>query len=88
MSGGLRYQYARLSVSEKLIAINIVVFIAIGLLGNVVFPALEGWFVLPGDFMEFLSQPWSIITYAFLHSGILHLLWNMYVCTFLRECCV
>ena len=79
MSGGLRYQYARLSVSEKLIAINIVVFIAIGLLGNVVFPALEGWFVLPGDFMEFLSQPWSIITYAFLHSGILHLLWNMYV---------
>ncbi len=79
MSGGLRYQYARLSVSEKLIAINIVVFVAIGLLGNVVFPALEGWFVLPGDFMEFLSQPWSIITYAFLHSGILHLLWNMYV---------
>lgn len=79
MSGGLRYQYARLSVSEKLIAINIVVFIAIGLLGNVVFPALEGWFVLPGDLMEFLSQPWSIITYAFLHSGILHLLWNMYV---------
>lgn len=79
MSGGLRYQYARLSVSEKLIAINIVVFIAIGLLGNVVFPALEGWFVLPGDFMDFLSQPWSIITYAFLHSGILHLLWNMYV---------
>ncbi len=79
MSGGLRYQYARLSVAEKLIAINIVVFIAIGLLGNIVFPALEGWFVLPADFIDFLGQPWSIITYSFLHSGIFHLLWNMYV---------
>ncbi len=79
MSGGLKYQYARLSVSEKLIAINIVVFIAIGLLGNIAFPALEGWFVLPADFIDFLSQPWSIITYSFLHGGILHLLWNMYV---------
>jgi membrane associated rhomboid family serine protease len=79
MSGGLRYQYARLSVSEKLIAINIVAFIAIGLLGKIAFPALEGWFVLPADFLDFLGQPWSIITYSFLHGGILHLLWNMYV---------
>ena len=79
MSGGLRYQYARLSVSEKLIAINIAVFIVIGLLGNIVYPALEGWFVLPADFIDFIGQPWSIITYSFLHSGILHLLWNMYV---------
>ena len=31
MTGGLKYQYARLSVSEKLIAINILVFIVIGL---------------------------------------------------------
>ncbi|MFS4448857.1 rhomboid family intramembrane serine protease [Maribacter sp. 2307UL18-2] len=79
MAGGLRYQYARLSVSEKLIAINIAVFIAVGLLGNLVYPALEGWFVIPADFIEFIGQPWSIITYSFLHAGILHLLWNMYV---------
>lgn len=31
-SGGLRYQYARLSVAEKLIAINVAVFIVMGLL--------------------------------------------------------
>lgn len=79
MAGGLRYQYARLSVSEKLIAINIAVFIVVGLLGNLVVPALEGWLVLPADFIDFIGQPWSIITYAFLHAGILHLLWNMYV---------
>lgn len=79
MAGGLRYQYARLSIAEKLIAINVGVFIVIGLLGAVAFPALEGWFVLPADLMEFLGQPWAIITYAFLHGGIFHLLWNMYV---------
>lgn len=82
MAEGLKYQYARLSVSEKLIAINILVFIVIGLLGKVAFPALEGWFILPADLMEFLSQPWSIVTYSFLHSGIMHLIWNMYVLYF------
>ena len=82
MSGGLKYQYARLSVSEKLIAINVVVFIVVGLLGKIAFPALEGWFVLPSDLMAFLGQPWSIITYSFLHGGIFHLLWNMYVVYF------
>lgn len=79
MAGGLRYQYARLSVSEKLIAINIAVFIVVGLLGNIAFPGLESWFVLPADFVEFIGQPWSLITYSFLHAGILHLLWNMYI---------
>lgn len=79
MQGGLRYQYARLSVSEKLIAINIIAFIVVGVLGKIAFPSLESWFVLPADLVEFLGQPWSLITYSFLHAGIFHLLWNMYV---------
>lgn len=78
-NGGLRYQYARLNIAEKLIAINVVVFIVVGLLTNLVLPAFEGWFVLPASLNQFLVQPWSLVTYGFLHSGILHLLWNMYV---------
>ncbi len=78
-TGGIRYQYARLSIAEKLIAINIAVFIVVGLLTNLVLPTLEGWFVLPASINRFLAQPWSLVTYGFLHSGILHLLWNMYV---------
>lgn len=78
-NGGLQYQYARLSIAEKLIAINVLVFIVVGLLTNLVSPAIEGWFVLPASLNRLLTQPWSLLTYGFLHSGIFHLLWNMYV---------
>ncbi len=79
MNGGLRYQYARLSVSEKLIAINVIVFIVMGLITALIGPHIEEWFVLPQDFYDFLVQPWSIVTYSFLHGGIFHILWNMYI---------
>ena len=79
-ASGLRYQYARLSIAEKLIAINLAVF-----LGNELMPFLFGlhpqiiekWFWLPKGFIDFFSQPWSIITYSFFHGGIWHLLMNM-----------
>ncbi|MDT7829971.1 rhomboid family intramembrane serine protease [Pricia sp. S334] len=77
--GGLRYQYARLSVSEKLIAINVVVFIVMGLVSALIGPNIENWFALPQDFFEFLVQPWSLVTYSFLHAGFFHILWNMYI---------
>ena len=79
MNGGLRYQYARLSVAEKLIAINVAVFVIMGLTKALIGPNFENWFVLPQDFFDFLMQPWSIITYSFLHGGIFHILWNMYI---------
>lgn len=80
-NGGLRYQYARLSIAEKLIAINVAVFIVVNLLNfflklggdNIV----EKWFWLPEDFFDFLKQPWSIVTYSFLHGGIRHIFFNM-----------
>jgi len=77
--GGLRYQYARLSLAEKLIAINVIVFIVIGLVEALFAFSISDWFVLPKDLMTFLGQPWSLITYSFLHSGFWHILWNMYV---------
>lgn len=79
VNGGLRYQYARLSVSEKLIAINVIVFIVMGLISALIGPNIENWFVLPKDFFDFMVQPWSLVTYSFLHGGIFHILWNMYI---------
>lgn len=81
-NGGLRYQYSRLNIAEKLITVNVVVFIVVGLLTNLVLPAFEGWFVLPASLNQFLVQPWSLVTYGFLHNGIFHLLGNMYVLYF------
>lgn len=84
-TGNLRYQYARLSIAEKLIAINVAVFIInalsvflLGLRSDVVMK----WFELPKDFFDFIVQPWSLVTYSFFHGGIWHLFWNMLVLYF------
>lgn len=79
-TGGLRYQYARLSIAEKLITINVAVFIL-----NALLPFLLGfgrnaisqWFELPVDLMAYITQPWSIITYSFFHADLWHLFFNM-----------
>ena len=38
---------------------------------------LKKYFVLPNAPFEFITQPWSLLSYSFLHGGLRHLLWNM-----------
>ncbi len=81
-TGNLKYHFARLSVAEKLIAINVFIFIVNGLftlLLGMNGDAIVQWFQLPKDFFDFLSQPWSIVTYSFFHAGLGHIFWNMLV---------
>ncbi len=76
----IKYKYTRLNIFEKIIAINVVVF----LLGKIIFilfqdqsnPILE-WFEFPVKLGDFIIQPWSIFTYAFIHYDFWHLLFNM-----------
>ncbi|WP_088342117.1 rhomboid family protein [Robiginitalea sediminis] len=80
MQGGLKYQFSRLSIAEKLIVINVAVFIVFRLVAFLLaLPPwqVEGWLELPRDFFDFLTQPWSIVTYSFLHGGLWHLFFNM-----------
>lgn len=82
---GIRYQYARLSIAQKLIVVNVAVYII-----NALLPFLFGleedafmtWFELPKDLGRFLTQPWSLVTYSFFHGGIWHLFWNMIILYF------
>ncbi|MCX2720413.1 rhomboid family protein [Lentiprolixibacter aurantiacus] len=81
-TGNLNYQFARLNTAEKLIVINVAVYIIHALVvylfalnGN----AIVRWFELPADFFDMLSQPWSLVTYSFFHGGLLHLFFNMLV---------
>lgn len=77
---GLRYQYARLSIAEKLIAINVAIYILnylVPFLFKLHSDVIEQWFWLPKGFLDFFSQPWSILTYSFFHSGIWHIFMNM-----------
>ncbi len=79
-SGGLKYQFARLSVAEKLIAFNVAIYIVNGLLIFLLDLSpnfILRWFELPKDFFNFMTQPWSLVTYSFFHGGLWHLFWNM-----------
>tara|TARA_R110002049_G_scaffold269195_3_gene446017 strand:+ start:4598 stop:5470 length:873 start_codon:yes stop_codon:yes gene_type:complete len=78
MSGSIKYQFQRLNVAEKLIAVNVAIFLVTSIL-TVLFklPSLVIWFELPKDFFAFITQPWSLVTYSFFHSGFGHIFWNM-----------
>ncbi len=75
-------QFKQLSIVLKIIVINTLIFLIV-YLGSFFFklsPAiLVSWFVLPTSFLEIVFQPWSFVTYAFLHAGFWHLFWNMYL---------
>ncbi len=75
--GNLKYQYASLSIAEKLIAINVIVFIIDGLLNALLGFSIMSWFELPKNFATFITQPWSIFTYSFFHGSLGHIFWNM-----------
>ncbi|MDO5979973.1 rhomboid family protein [Flavivirga spongiicola] len=72
LSQDIKDKLSRLNVLEKIIAINVIVFV-LGLL----LKSSLGWFELPSDFSDFIIKPWAIITYAFLHYDFWHLFFNM-----------
>ncbi|MCY3998617.1 MAG: rhomboid family intramembrane serine protease [Flavobacteriaceae bacterium] len=85
MSLNLSQRFNNLNIAEKLVVINILCF-AIPALLRVFFFLFDSdntdyfrYFNLPANLSQFINQPWSIITYSFLHGGILHLLFNMLV---------
>lgn len=76
----LVYKFKTLNIANKLIVINIGVFLSFfiaSFLFNTSSDVLMQWFVLPEGPIEVLKQPWSILTYSFLHGGFMHILFNM-----------
>ncbi|UBZ10219.1 rhomboid family intramembrane serine protease [Leeuwenhoekiella palythoae] len=77
----LSYQYKTANIVVKLIVINVLVWISFMLLewmlnsGSI----FSQWFSLPTDLSRLLIQPWSLLTYAFLHAGFWHIFWNMLI---------
>ncbi|MEZ4875292.1 MAG: rhomboid family intramembrane serine protease [Flavobacteriaceae bacterium] len=78
--GGISYYFKTADIITKIIAINVVVFLFVTIFSALfqINPYdLIDWFELPKEFHRFILQPWSIITYSFLHIGFLHILFNM-----------
>lgn len=77
-----------LNVFEKIIAVNVLIFFVGWILKLILKIPREytlRWFELPKDIFDFILQPWSIITYGFVHYRPFHLLFNMIVLYFVSR---
>lgn len=85
MFKNLYHKYLRGSIVTKFVFANVAVYVFLLLIGvfsmlfnvsgiaGVVLSFLE----LPASFVQFVSRPWTLFTYMFVHAGVWHLLWNM-----------
>ncbi|WP_266202815.1 rhomboid family intramembrane serine protease [Pontibacter kalidii] len=70
---------------KQLILINVMVFLVFLIIGTPLSWIGYGWveklvvyyLSLPSEPIEFLTKPWTLITYFFTHEGFLHILFNM-----------
>lgn len=76
----LKYKFSQYNAFEKIIVINIMVFIA-GLLIETFGRTSQSLYYLglPSDFFQFLLKPWTLITYGFTHYGFFHILFNLLI---------
>lgn len=73
----------------QLIIVNLAVFVVMGVVMVITriggldafWSVLHAQFTIPAPFAEFITRPWTIFTYMFMHdlSGILHILFNMLI---------
>lgn len=83
--GDMQYRFRYGNMVVKLIFVNIAVFLLVGMVQLAGFLFQSGtayeWLLknleAPASLTQLVVQPWSLLTYMFLHKGIFHLLFNM-----------
>ena len=84
----LKYQYRAGGIVQKLIYWNVGISVIIMLL-QVFFSSfsasLLSWLALGSNPMSLLYKPWTLLTYSFVHAGVIHLLFNMIVLFFVGK---
>ena len=79
----LKENFRRGGTHVRLVYINVAVFLVAAVAGivlqlfNVFSAGFLQWFELPASFARLAVQPWSAVTYMFLHANLWHLLFNM-----------
>ena len=81
----INHYISGLNILEKIIFLNIAIFLAPFLINTILFLFniknidLINWFTIDADFGKLIFKPWSIITYGFLHGSFSHIFWNMVI---------
>jgi membrane associated rhomboid family serine protease len=67
----------------QMIVINAAIFLVVNLIAHLFLGGNEGaileWLALPALLNDFIWVPWTILTYLFLHGGLWHVVFNMYL---------
>ena len=71
----IKLAYDKATTVEKIIYINVVLFLITVLFHSFII----SWFTLPSNLNEFISKPWTLISYAFIHERFIHVLTNLIV---------
>ena len=78
----------RLNSFEKIILINVIVFVIgklVAFFSKTASHSSLNWFELPSDLWEFIGKPWSLISYGFVHYSFWHLFFNVLVLYFVAQ---
>lgn len=78
----IKIKYKTLNVFEQLIAINVVVFLFLRLIGFLMQIDIVSYLMLPEDLGTLALRPWTIFTHMFIHGSFMHLFFNMLVLYF------
>ncbi len=79
----LKNRFDQFNIAEKIIVLNVVFFVipffirTLFYLFNIPANSFFSFFELSPHISTFITQPWTLITYGFLHGSIGHILWNM-----------
>ncbi len=79
----LKEKFRRGNICLQLIYINVAVFVLVTVVGvllqlfNYLPDRWFSWLELPASLSRFAIQPWSLLTYMFMHAGLMHILFNM-----------
>lgn len=71
----IKHAYYKANIVEKIIYINVFLFLITILLKKYIIE----WLALPSNLDSYLLKPWTLITYAFIHQDFFHVLSNLLV---------
>ncbi|MDQ3052244.1 MAG: rhomboid family intramembrane serine protease [Bacteroidota bacterium] len=84
----IRLSFTRSEGLFRILVINVSFFLVIGLMKAVLFLSGSGFglvnsiidvLAVKSSLVELMKQPWSLVTYMFVHENFLHILFNMLV---------
>jgi membrane associated rhomboid family serine protease len=80
----IKYFFQQKSMLVSLVKINIFVWLPIAFISllsslfqSMFAEELLNWLAVPSSIDRFISRPWTLLTYMFLHKDFLHILFNM-----------